>query len=108
MLLLLLPLCGCAEAVTGGIVYGIGDAHLDSTAADVKIVQNEPSCEFVCDVKAKTLWGGMLQDKAYQKVINDLTNQAKDNGADTLYIYKSSKGFSGSEAKGRAYICSGK
>lgn len=104
LLLLFIPLFGCAEAG----IYGVGSAYLDSTSADVKIVKEEPSCHFVCDVESKTLWGGLLEEKAYQKVINDLTHQAKAKGADTLYIYQSSKGFSGSEAKGKAYICSGK
>ena len=101
-LLLILPFYGCAEVA----IYEIGDTYLSKEGAEgVKIAQQASECEFVASVEAKTYWGGMLKEKALEKVIRDLTHQAADKGANTIVITKQSCTFNGSSAQGNAYLC---
>jgi 3-methyladenine DNA glycosylase Tag len=57
-------------------------------------------------VASTTSWGGLLlQNKAQERVIADLTEESAQAGANTLLIRSKRKAFKGSYATGDAYRC---
>ena len=102
-------LIGCAVAVPVGISMGIGSVYLSKERAPIQVTEDQnyvKGCTFIKQVKASSLWGGMLfQDKALEKTISDLTQESVEAGANVLLIRVKSKTFTGSRSEGDAYRC---
>jgi hypothetical protein len=102
LMLVSISLFGCEYAVLKGI-------SLTSHPANIFISEDEDSiegCEFIKRVSSTAAMGGLLlQNEALEMVINDMTHQAEQAGANALLIRTKSKTFMGSSATGDAYLC---
>jgi hypothetical protein len=102
-------LYGCAVAAPAVAVYAVGTVYLTKERAKILVTEDESiikNCEFVKTVASTTSWGGLLlKNKAQEKVIADLTEEAAQAGANTLLIRSKRKSFTGSYATGDAYRC---
>jgi hypothetical protein len=100
---------GCAAAVVGGGVYGVGRIILAKDRSPVYVTESNNEvrgCESIKIVEESSAWGGMfLQDAAMERVIAGLTNETAEAGGNVLLIRKKDKGFGGSSATGEAYRC---
>lgn len=88
--------CGCVSLSTGGAAVRI--------TANPDVVKD---CKFVGQVSGSDhMWGGTAaQGIAEQNATAELQNKAADMGANTVFLARSSTGFSGSSQLGEAYVC---
>ena len=99
----------CTVAGPVGASMAIGSMCLNKERARITVTEDEKDtkgCEFVKHVKASTYYGGMLlQEKALEKTISDLTHESVEAGANLLLIRSKHKSFNGSLSEGDAYRC---
>lgn len=102
-------LLGCSLAESTGVTVAVGTVYLSQERASIQVTENPndtDGCEYIKPLHSDTYWGGLLlQDKALEKTISDLTHDAVKAGANVLLLRSKSKTFLGSSADGVAYRC---
>jgi hypothetical protein len=98
-----------SSSYLGGCVYGVGKASLSNEPVFMNVTEDKNSvkkCELIKEVEHESNWGGMLlQDDAFEHVMNEMKKDSVEAGANVLLVTSKSKGFNGSSAKGVAYRC---
>ncbi len=62
-------------------------------------------CEFLGEVKGKSSWGGVVENAAESKALNNIKKNAWKMGANFVLMTTGKSGWGGSKYRGEAYLC---
>lgn len=62
-------------------------------------------CEFLGEVKGKSSWGGLVENAAESKALNNIKKNAWKMGANFVLMTTGKSGWGGSKYRGEAYLC---